>query len=196
MPKKNKPKKVEDPTRRVYCGATTRKGEPCKRLAIKSVGRCRLHGGKSRRAHGIYAQVLTDEELELYDNIPIGTVDAELKVSRIRLLRAMKAKELVDDAPDDPNNRAGMVVTGIKQSQKSGKRGKYAESEQYNEVERTRTDYDAIIERLLGRIGTLERTRAELLATTDLGSPDEFALEIQAAMAAMNAQTEADGTVE
>ena len=192
MPKKIDRGDLGHPTRRLYCGATTRKGHPCKRLAIRSVGRCRLHGGKSRRTHGIYAQVLSDEELELYDNIPIGGVDAELRMCRIQLLRALKAKELVDEAPDDPNNRAGMVVTGIKQSQKSGKRGKYAESEQLNEVERTRTDYNAIIERLLGRIGTLERTRAELLATTDLGSPDEFALEIQAAMSAMNAKTEAD----
>lgn len=191
MPNKNNPLDLKDPKRRVYCGATTRQGKPCKKLAIKSVGRCRLHGGKSPRIHGIYAQVMTDEELELYDQIPIGTVDAELKVCRIRLLRAMKAKELIDVAPNDPSNEAGMVVTTVTQSQKSGKRGKYAESEQFNEVLRSRTDYDAIIERFLGRIGTLERIRAELLASTDLGSPDEFALEIQAAMAAMNAQTDA-----
>jgi hypothetical protein len=94
------------------------------------------------------------------DQIPIGTVDAELKVCRIRLLRAMKAKELIDVAPNDPSNEAGMVVTTVTQSQKSGKRGKYAESEQFNEVLRSRTDYDAIIERFLGRIGTRGLIRA------------------------------------
>ena len=39
------------------------------------------------------------------------------------------------------------------------------------------------------QIARLERIRAELLASTDLGSPDEFALEIQAAMAAMDGAT-------
>lgn len=39
-----------DACRDLMCGATTRKGTPCKMMALYSSGRCKLHGGKSTGA--------------------------------------------------------------------------------------------------------------------------------------------------
>ncbi|MGO0616336.1 HGGxSTG domain-containing protein [Leclercia adecarboxylata] len=36
--------------RDLVCGATTRKGTPCKMTALYSSGRCKLHGGRSTGA--------------------------------------------------------------------------------------------------------------------------------------------------
>ena len=36
--------------RDLTCGATTRKGTPCKMTALYSSGRCKLHGGRSTGA--------------------------------------------------------------------------------------------------------------------------------------------------
>lgn len=43
------------PIPRVFCGAITRSGGSCRQPAMKN-GRCRLHGGKSKRdkEHGRY----------------------------------------------------------------------------------------------------------------------------------------------
>jgi hypothetical protein len=62
-------------------------------------GRCRMHRGGStgpktpntaRNAlkHGIYASFLTDEELELAQQIKLGSLEDELRLARIRLRRA------------------------------------------------------------------------------------------------------------
>ena len=40
------PPRIFTQTRKQTCGARTRKGEPCKCLALKN-GRCKLHGGQS-----------------------------------------------------------------------------------------------------------------------------------------------------
>lgn len=39
-----------DACRDLTCGATTRKGTPCKMTALYSSGRCKLHGGRSSGA--------------------------------------------------------------------------------------------------------------------------------------------------
>lgn len=173
-----------------YCGARNRQGKPCRQRPTAGSLRCKWHGGKSLRKHGIYAAVLSEEEQNAYDQIPIGRLDDELKIARIRLMRALKAKKEVDDAPDDPTNRAGMEIAEIKQ--RTGKAGEQTvRAEQ--EISRRRTDYEAIIDRYLGRIGSLERTRAELLATTDIDNPDEVARSIQDTVLAMHSLTVGGG---
>ena len=138
--------------------------------------------------HGMYSNVLTDEELEMYESIPIGNLDQELKVARIRLMRGLKAKQLIDADPNNPNNTAGFEVSEIRQKQQGGNGGANAS----NEVIRRRPDVDGAIDRCLARIGNLERIRAELLQNTDLSSPDEFAQQIRSAMDAMNSLTVAN----
>ena len=177
---------------RGLCGAKNRQGKPCRQRPTAGSVRCKWHGGKSLRKHGIYAAVLTAEEQAAYDQIPIGRLDDELKIARIRLMRALAARKLVDDGPDDLENRAGMEIAEVKQ--KTSQAGAQTRTE--TEVSRRRTDYEAIIDRYLGRIGSLERTRAELLTTMELDNPDEVAQHIQDTVLAMHAATigASDGT--
>ena len=170
---------------RGLCGAKNRQGKPCRQRPTAGSVRCKWHGGKSLRKHGIYAAVLTAEEQAAYDQIPIGRLDDELKIARIRLMRALAARKLVDDGPDDLENRAGMEIAEVKQK-----------TSQAGAQTRTETEVEAIIDRYLGRIGSLERTRAELLTTMELDNPDEVAQHIQDTVLAMHAATigASDGT--
>lgn len=81
------------------CGAKTRGGEPCKRHAVPGSSRCKLHGGGSAKANkgnkhaakpgSIYSQFLTDAENDMLSGIELGKVDDELRLTRIRLMRAL-----------------------------------------------------------------------------------------------------------
>ena len=95
------------------CGAKTRAGGKCKKPGLEN-GRCKLHGGKSTgappeslkgnqnaRKHGLYSKVLSADERELFQEIKPGDVDDELRLLRIRLLRALKAEQEVLENPLD-----------------------------------------------------------------------------------------------
>lgn len=137
------------------CGASKRgNGEPCKRHAIPGSSRCKLHGGKSTgpkdqrsnknaaKPGSIYSKFLTDEESDMLASIELGRVDDELRLTRIRLMRAL-ARE----------NEFGNTLE--------------IDSEKVEHEERTTTskvrDYSGLIDRLTARIESLERTRAELM---------------------------------
>ena len=79
------------------CGAKKRRSnELCKAKAMQN-GRCRLHGGatpKGKRSPNItpgsiYSKFLTEEEQALEATLELGNVDAELKLMRLRLRRAL-----------------------------------------------------------------------------------------------------------
>lgn len=157
------------------CGAKTRSGEPCKKAPIKGSTRCRNHGGKSTGAPGnknaakpgsIYSKFLTPEEQETYDGLELGKVDHELRLTRIRLARAL------DKENDKPE------LDSLVQRQGGGPAtvGK--------EVHFKRRDYVGIIDRLTARIESLERTRAELIKAGELGSaPSDITVTIRRAVA-------------
>lgn len=81
------------------CGAKTRSGEPCKRHAVPGSSRCKLHGGAASKANkankhaakpgSIYSQFLTAAENDMLASIELGRVDDELRLTRIRLMRAL-----------------------------------------------------------------------------------------------------------
>lgn len=140
------------------CGAKSRRtGRPCQAPAMAN-GRCRMHGGTNPGApagnqravkHGIYARFYTEEEQATLDAMQLGDVDAELKLCRIRLMRALAAAQ---EHEGKPELHEMVAVTG------RGKDGGITGEKRYK-----RTDYGHIIDRLLGRIESLERTRSELL---------------------------------
>lgn len=90
-----------DPKER--CGAKTRKGTPCRQLALPN-GRCKLHGGAARGprdklvrpakslARGLYSDVLFPWEEDVYAACAIGTLEQELKLLRVQLRRALLAQ--------------------------------------------------------------------------------------------------------
>jgi hypothetical protein len=136
------------------CGASKRSnGEPCKRHAIPGSSRCKLHGGKSSgpkeqrgnknaaKPGSIYSQFLTDEENDLLASIELGRVDDELRLTRIRLMRALsRESEFGNELEID--------------------------SEKIEDGEKATTskvrDYSALIDRLTARVESLERTKEDL----------------------------------
>ena len=138
------------------CGAKTRAGGSCKAPPMEN-GRCRVHGGPSTGApkgntnalkHGIYSKHFTDEELEIAEKIELGDVSNELRLCRIRLRRALDAEEAACGEPEleevlERDGGGPMVASEERRS-------------------RVR-DYPKMVDVLLARIESLEKTRAALL---------------------------------
>lgn len=146
------------------CGASKRgNGEPCKRHAIPGSSRCKLHGGKSSgpkeqrgnknaaKPGSIYSQFLTDDENDLLAGIELGRVDDELRLTRIRLMRALARENEfgntleVDSAKEEPIQINGKetALTSITTTSKV-------------------RDYSGLIDRLTARVESLERTKKDL----------------------------------
>lgn len=136
------------------CGASKRSnGEPCKRHAVPGSSRCKLHGGKSSgpkdlrgnknaaKPGSIYSQFLTDAENDMLASIELGRVDDELRLTRIRLMRALGRE-----------NEFGNTLE--------------LDSEKIEHDESTTTskvrDYSSLIDRLTARVESLERTKEDL----------------------------------
>ena len=127
-------------------------------------GRCHKHGGlstgpkdttnsaRNSLKHGIYATRFTAEELELSRELKLGTVDEELRLTRLRLRRALEAEHQAQGKPelDEVIKRDIDSDVGARSEEKSRVR-----------------DYNAIIDRLVGRIESLEIRR--MLLRSELG---------------------------
>ena len=146
-----------------HCGAKTRAGGQCKAPAMKN-GRCRVHGGSSTgpktpdnanaaKPGSIYSKFLTDDERADYEGLTLGGVDHELRLTRIRLARALEAEHKAAGLPEldevTENDGGGEYVA--RETRKSKVR-----------------DYNTLIDRLTARIESLERTRKTL---EDEGGP-------------------------
>lgn len=153
---------MKQPKSYPVCGATNRQGKPCQRPPLAGKARCKLHGGATpkggpgRPSHGIYRKTLSDEEQALWAEIQIGSVDDEIRMMKVMLNRAIELNAEIRLSPNDPKNLAGFELTEITRSSKGGK----------NDINSTskRPDTVAMIDRFAGRIASLEKTRAELLA--------------------------------
>ena len=131
------------------CGAKTRAGGKCQAPAMAN-GRCRVHGGANNGAPkgsrnaakpgNIYSAYLTDEENAVLTRLEIGKIEDELRLCKIRLMRALKAET------NDPEIEQ---VT--------------AKADGGIEEVRKRRDYSGLIDRLMGRIASLEKDRLSLI---------------------------------
>jgi len=166
---------AKKPAKKKYaiCGAKTRAGTPCQKAPMAGRTRCRKHGGVTKtigtsyaaKPGALYSKYLTPEEEALHAAMELGNVDGELKLCRIRLNRALiKEKEANDQLELDT-----MV-----------KRDGGGENIVDEERHFKRRDYPDAIHRLLTRIESLERTRAELMKKgaegddTEPAEPMEF----------------------
>jgi len=161
------------------CGAKTRSGEPCKRHAVPGSSRCKLHGGAASKANkankhaakpgSIYSQFLTEAENDMLAGIELGRVDDELRLTRIRLMRALARENEfgntleLDSEKSEPIEIEGRVIEGLAKVTTTTKV----------------RDYASMIDRLTGRIESLERTRAELLKTNPIELPPVARIEIE-----------------
>ena len=156
------------------CGAKTRSGLPCKKRAMAN-GRCLNHGGKCAETHsknksavkagGLYSKYFTEEDLEVATQSEFGKIDHELMLARVQLNRAVREQAASGNNPELES--ASMTEdNGAKSTTK---------------VMRKR-DYQAIIDRCLGRIASLELTRVKLMAANDDEGendvPDAFVFEV------------------
>lgn len=152
------------------CGAKTRSGEPCKRHAVPGSKRCKLHGGGASKANkgnrhastpgSIYSRYFTEEEKDLAAQIELGKVDEELRLTRIRLMRALaREAEYGNTLELDSEKREPVIIEGVV----------VAGAEQVTTTSKVR-DYTGLIDKLTARIESLERTRAELAKNSP---PDE-----------------------
>lgn len=131
------------------CGAKTRSGTPCKRSTLAGKTRCRLHGGASisnqnAKTHGIYSGTLTESERSQWDTVQIGSIDEELKLCRLRLVRALHAEN---------ENGANPELDEITER----------DSGAFKEEKYRRRDYTGVIDKLMARIESLEKTRLHLM---------------------------------
>ena len=156
---------MKQPKPYATCGAKNRQGEPCQRPPLKGKSRCKLHGGASKKGtadnkrntrHGLYTQSLTEDEYALWSSIEIGNVDNEIRMAKVMLNRALALAAEIRQAPNSAQNLAGFELSEITQSVKGGKKDSSMTSK--------RPDTFAQIDRLMGRIAGLEKTRAELIA--------------------------------
>jgi hypothetical protein len=146
------------------CGATTRSGGACQKAPVAGRSRCRIHGGASpgapkgndnARTHGIHSR-LTEEDMADADEVRAlaGSLDDELFVTRLRLRRALCAELAAIES--------GSELMLDSETRRDG------DGKSYATAERTRRRFDShfstIIDRLVGRIESLERTRVMMLA--------------------------------
>jgi hypothetical protein len=131
--------------------------------------RCRLHGGKTpkgtkgNRTHGLYSKALSPAEAEAWDAVPIGDLDAEIRMCKVLLARAL---ELDHTTSNDPSSKVGLHVAEIRESSSGDGKGR----SKSKDVIVRRPDVMARINMLLGRIAQLEKTRSDLL-TAAAGKP-------------------------
>ena len=153
---------------RATCGAKTRDGSPCKSKILSPNGRCRMHGGAGSGApkgnanhliHGIYSNSIRPGEHELYDQIPIGTVDDELRLVRLQLRRTAEAIMKAEDAPADP---ALLEIAEMANRKMNSSGGQGDKQRQDNLLKRVRPDWRVQLSRLLNQIAQLERLRLSI----------------------------------
>lgn len=130
-----------------------RTGVQCKAKGMPN-GKCYHHGGKSTGApkgnkfaatHGVYSRSFTTDESDLAQTA-IGSLDQELILARVQLSRALKAEANASALPDRLELAEITTTDAGYVQRKSIKR-----------------DYYQIINTLLGRIESLEKSRQTLL---------------------------------
>lgn len=162
------------------CGAKKRNGEACQKPPIKGKTKCRLHGGLTKNAgaptgnknsvkHNIYSQFMTEDEIEFSQQSELHSIDSELKLCKVQLARALKAKQAQDDAIKDQDKVAidSMTLGDANPEDQSGG----------DRIVYKRKDYDALIDRLIGRISMLTKQRNEL--ETQVLTNQKLKLEIE-----------------
>lgn len=166
------------------CGAKTRKAGPCQDIAMPS-GRCKKHGGKGgapnnpatgeasgKNKFGIYGAYVRDDEQDL--DFALGTVDAELRMIRIRLKRTFEArmKWEIDLAAKrvamKADENGNMVLVEHVEDESVTKDGDVVPTERKTF---RLPDFDKIEQACLARIESLEKTRKELMKDGG-GDPD------------------------
>jgi hypothetical protein len=145
-----------------HCGAKTRAGGRCRRHSMPN-GRCDMHGGKStgpkvynagknNLKHGLYSRYLTDAELQMVGSVPLGSLDAEIRLMKFRVSRILAAEHAAHGEPELEEVIEHDLI-GTEGSRKDSK----------SKVR----DYPALLERTVARIQALELARKDLMKVAE-----------------------------
>ena len=150
------------------CGAKKRNGEACQKPPLKGKKKCRLHGGATTKAgaptnnknsakHNIYSQFMAEDEIEFTQQAELDSIDSELKLCKVQLTRALKAKqkqelELLTAESNNAENTLQLIAIQMDDSEKGGTKTTF----KYK-------DFDAVIDRFIGRIQSLTTQRNTLV---------------------------------
>lgn len=158
------------PKAKHLCGAKTRSGGKCQSVAMAN-GRCRIHGGKSTgapvgnanaaKAGAIYSKFMTDEELEIIEQVELDSLDQEVNVYRIRLYRLIKAEaeqSQNDELELKTRTTQTPVVGGMPITAEEGEDEELIETKQY-----AKRDYDTLINQTTARLQSLISQRNALI---------------------------------
>lgn len=150
------------------CGAKTRSGGKCKLSPVDGKKRCKFHGGKSTgpadlrgnanaaKPGSLYSRYLSEDEAGICTTLELGSVDEELRLTRIRLLRALKLEA------ESEENRLELETETVKPAILGGI-PVYDEAP-VREKQYKRRDYSGLIDRLTARIESLESRRSSLIS--------------------------------
>lgn len=145
------------------CGAKTRGGGLCKKVPMLEKAHCNWHdastmgGGHPGKAVkgwlGTYRDLIRPDDLPFVTDIKnrVGAVEEELVIARLQLHRTLQAQARADALPD------GMEVYETVERDGNEKLAGRCE------VKKKLRDYPALINTMLGRIESLEKTRIDLL---------------------------------
>lgn len=150
------------------CGAKTRNGGKCKLSPVNGKKRCKLHGGKSTgpinqrgnsngaKPGSLYSRYLSADEASICAELELGSVDEELRLTRIRLMRALKLEAESEEC------RLELEAETVKPAILGGM--PIYDEEPVREKQYKRRDYSALIDRLTARIESLESRRSSLIS--------------------------------
>jgi hypothetical protein len=108
--------------------------------------------------HGLYSSALTAAEREEWVRIPLGSVDDELRILRLRLKRVLDLEATFDRAENDDERQKLLEIEKVESASFDTPKGNV------RKVARTRTrpDFRRLILSLTRRIADLEATRRML----------------------------------
>jgi hypothetical protein len=150
------------------CGARRRNGELCQKPPLKGKTRCRLHGGASKpkpapkgndyaKKHNIYSQFMSPEEIEFSLQSELDSVDSELRLTKVQLARALKAKQAQDEKIKDQDKlELESMVLGDAAEDENGFGG--------DKLTYKKIDFDSKIDKIIARISSLTKLRNDLLS--------------------------------
>lgn len=141
-----------------WCRNKPYKG-PAHRHGEKGPWRCKFHGGaaggvignRNAEKHGIYTKALSPEEAELMTEIDPKSVDFEIKITKIRLMRALEKEKQQSDKIAEHGYKSVMEVmeTEYKETVKG----------EETTVKRKAINFDEIISGLIRQLCKLVQTK-------------------------------------
>ena len=162
--------------------------------------RCKLHGGctgakpgnTNSLKHGIYSESLLEGEQAVYDSITVGDLTHEIKITKIRLRRALKAEREQQLKLASPDAREQQRALSLESTDSDSERVGDGEAKvTKTRVVRRATDFGEVINRLVNQLVKLEGQRVLMGGGEGLDA-DEQARLARLALDALNRELDAE----